>query len=169
MSYRDETFALISSVKEWMKCLEIGVLSANTSRLLLKKNIKELYMIDPWLAPLKNLPTQSDCEIMYSSIKKEFITDNRVTILRDKWEDVIDILPMFDWILYDISQPEISILTALNKCWGHLNPNGILCVSSNHTYDTFRAVNRFREMHHNYEVMFFDNGIYHDCGFRKII
>jgi hypothetical protein len=170
MSYREPTHEVIKCLLPGMRCLEIGVKEGNASSLVTNTPIKELYLVDPWTYPIDNYDNQRKCDIIYEEVKDKFKDDNRVKIIRDKWENIIDTLPMFDWILYDVIQTEKEMFTAYNKCWEHLSPNGVLCVSSMHIDVVYNAMKNFLLKHNGtFEIVFVGDGLYQDCGYRKLI
>ena len=127
--YSIRSFAL-NEIKENNICAEIGVWRGDYSARILKKNPKELHLIDPWVhqkydwvkwAKGKNVIRA------YTYVLNRFSRIKNVSIHRKNSTEINFGEEYFDWVYIDGDHSYNSVVKDLNHWWPQIKVKGFLC------------------------------------------
>ncbi len=112
-------------------CAEIGVWKGYLSWQILKKNPRELYLIDPWVSQSYverwyNIK-QSEMDKIYHKVVDKYKDHANVHIIRDYSANVEFTTEFFNWVYIDGDHSYLNVLEDLRHYYPLIKEGGFLC------------------------------------------
>ena len=121
----------LKKIKKNSICVEVGVWKGRFSSEILRKNPKELHLIDPWSHQkfpwVKWAKGYKKTEQIYQEVVKKFQNDTRVKIHRKNSTDVNFPSNYFDWVYIDADHSYDSVIKDLLHWIRFVKRGGYIC------------------------------------------
>ena len=131
---REHMRKTLDFIKPNSVCVEVGVWKGEFSEQILKKDVKSLYLIDPWVS-IADFPErwhavpQDEMDLIYNNVVSKFSEDTRVKIIKEfsaqaasSFED-----NSVDWVYVDGNHSYEFVKEDLNVWWPKISEGGAIC------------------------------------------
>lgn len=137
MSHKHNLFYMnktLDFIKSGTACVEVGVWKGDFSSEILKRDVGQLHLVDPWKS-ITDVPArwhaapQEEMDAIHDSVVAKFAGDDRVKIHRQFSVDAAASFEdgLLDWIYIDGNHSYDFVKADLEAWWPKLKSGGAIC------------------------------------------